>query len=113
MKGHHITPRKTLLKVFTILVALTALTAFTAQIDMGAFNIPLALAIAGVKALLVVLFFMALKYDKPVNALFFGLGIFFAVVFLTFTLFDTAFRGDLGNVGKETISSTEEAEQDE
>ncbi|MXW64689.1 MAG: oxidase [Bacteroidetes bacterium SB0662_bin_6] len=113
MKGHHITPRKTLLKVFVALVALTALTALTAQIDIGAFNIPLALAIAGTKALLVVLFFMALKYDKPVNALFFGLGILFVVVFLTFTLFDTAFRGDLGNVGEEAILNTEGTEQGE
>lgn len=113
MKGHHITSRKTLLKVFAALVALTALTAITAQIDIGALNIPLALAIAGTKALLVVLFFMALKYDKPVNALFFGLGILFVVVFLTFTLFDTAFRGDLGNVGEEAILNMEGTEQSE
>ncbi len=112
MKGHHITSRTTLLKVFVALVALTALTALTAQIDIGVFNIPLALAIAGSKALLVALFFMALKYDKPVNALFFALGVLFVVVFLTFTLFDTAFRGDLGNVGKETIHSMEEGAEE-
>ncbi len=112
MKGHHITSRTTLLKVFVALVALTALTALTAQIDIGVFNIPLALAIAGSKALLVALFFMALKYDKPVNALFFALGVLFVVVFLTFTLFDTAFRGDLGNVGKETIHSMEEGSEE-
>lgn len=112
MKGHHITSRTTLLKVFVALVGLTALTALTAQIDIGVFNIPLALAIAGSKALLVALFFMALKYDKPVNALFFALGVLFVVVFLTFTLFDTAFRGDLGNVGKETIHSMEEGAEE-
>lgn len=108
--GHHVTPKKTLFMVFGALVALTILTGLTAQIDLGAFNVPLALVIAGSKATLVVLFFMALKYDNRVNALVFTLGVVFAVVFLTFTLFDTAFRGDLGNVGTETISDIERME---
>lgn len=108
--GHHVTPKKTLFTVFGALVALTILTGLTAQIDLGVFNIPLALTIAGSKAALVVLFFMALKYDNRVNALVFTLGVVFVVVFLTFTLFDTAFRGDLGNVGTETISDLERLE---
>lgn len=105
--GHHVTPKKTLYVVFAALVTLTILTGLTAQLDLGAFNVPLALAIASSKAALVVLFFMALKYDNRVNSLVFTLGIVFVVVFLTFTLFDTAFRGDLGNVGADTISDIE------
>ena len=109
--GHHIIPKKLLYKVFGALVVLTILTALTAQIDLGPGNVPLALAIAGTKAALVVMFFMALKYDKRVNTLVFTLGTVFAVVFLVFTLFDTAFRGDLGNVGKETISDIQRREE--
>ena len=109
--GHHVTSRQTLLKVFGALVALTALTALTAQIDLGVLNVPLAIAIACTKAALVVLFFMALKYDRPVNALVLALGVLFVIVFLTFTLFDTAFRGDLGNVGSETIEDVERREE--
>jgi cytochrome c oxidase subunit 4 len=108
--GHHVTPKKTLFIVFGTLVMLTIVTGLTAQIDLGALNIPLALTIATSKAALVVLFFMALKYDNRVNALVFALGIVFAGIFLTFTLFDTVFRGDLGNVGSETISDTERRE---
>ncbi|MEX0747488.1 MAG: cytochrome C oxidase subunit IV family protein [Rhodothermales bacterium] len=109
--GHHIVPKGLLYKVFGILVVLTILTAVTAQVNLGGFNVPLALAIAVSKATLVVMFFMALKYDKPVNTLVFMLGIVFAAVFLIFTLLDTAFRGDIGNVGKETISDVQRREE--
>lgn len=110
--GHHVIPKKVLYSVFGALVLLTILTAVTAEfVDIGALNVPLALAIAGSKAALVVTFFMALKYDNKVNTLVFMFGGVFVVVFLTFTLFDTAFRGDLGNVGSETISDMERREE--
>lgn len=101
---HHIIPQSTLIKVFGGLIFLTVVTVLTAQLDLGALNVPLALAIALSKAALVVTFFMALKYDKRVNMLVFVVGTLFVVVFLTFTLFDVAFRGDLGNVSKHTIT---------
>lgn len=108
--GHHVTPKKTLFMVFGVLIILTIVTALTAQIDLGVLNVPLAIAIASSKAALVALFFMALKYDNPVNGLVFTLGIIFVAIFLIFTMFDTAFRGDLGNVGTETISDIERME---
>ena len=68
-------------------------------------------AIAAVKASLVVLFFMHLKYDNPVNALTFTIGTIFVVVFVAITLLDTAFRGDLGNVNPRTVQEIQ-AEQE-
>ena len=97
--GHHIIPFGLLMKVFGGLVFLTIITVLTAtQLDLGVLNVPLALAIAGTKAALVITFFMALKYDNRVNTLVFVVGCIFVCVFLVFTLFDTAFRGDMGNV---------------
>ncbi len=93
---HHITPKRTLFIVFGVLVVLTIVTAVTAQIDLGGFNVPLALAIAFTKAALVLAIFMALKYDNRVNTLIFSVGVVFVVVFLLITLLDTAFRGALG-----------------
>lgn len=93
---HHIIPKKVLFIVFGVLVALTVLTALTAQLDLGGFNVPLALAIAFTKASLVLAIFMALKYDNRVNTLVFSIGAVFVGVFLLFTLFDTALRGSLG-----------------
>ena len=106
--GHHIVPQKVLITVFASLIALTVLTVLTAKfVDIGAFNLPLALVIAGTKAMLVVVFFMALKYDSPINSLIRGIGVVCVTVFLIFTLFDTAYRGDLPNVDAQTISDSE------
>ena len=110
--GHHIIPMKTLLIVFGSLVFLTIFTVITAEyVDIGPFNIVLALAIALTKASIVLTFFMALKYDNRVNTLVFSVGTIFVVVFLTFTLFDTAFRGDLDNVNDQTIEDEQRAEE--
>lgn len=109
--GHHIVPKKTLIRVFLALIALTILTVSVVLVDLGPFNVPIALGIAGIKAGLVVMIFMGLKYDSPMNVLVLTVGILFVVLFLTFTLFDTAFRGDLGNVAAETISETEQREE--
>ena len=107
--GHHIASTKMLVSVFGALIFLTIFTVLTAQVDLGIFNVPLALAIASTKAGLVVAFFMALKYDNRVNTLVFAVGSLFVVVFLTFTLLDTSFRGDLPNTTEGTIME-EEAE---
>ena len=110
---HHIVPLKLLWGVFGALVILTILTVLTAKfVDLGSFNLTLAIIIALTKATLVVSFFMALKWDNKVNLLILALGCIFVVVFLSFTLFDTAFRGDIGNVGKETIMDEQRREEE-
>lgn len=101
--GPHIVPKSVLLKVFGGLIVLTALTVAAAYVPLGPLDVPVAVAIAVVKAGLVVLFFMHLKYDNSVNALTFTIGTIFVVVFVAITLLDTAFRGDLGNVDQRTI----------
>ena len=110
--GHHIIPKKTLISVFVILVGLTILTVVTALgVEFGRLEIPVALAIASTKAALVVIYFMALKYDTPVNSLAFIVGLVFVGIFLVFTMLDTAFRGDLDNVSAQTISEQERIEE--
>lgn len=107
--GHHIIPKKVLFQVFGALVVLTIVTVAVAQVDLGPLTVPVAIAIAVAKAGLVVVYFMALKYDKSVNSMVFTVGTLFVLVFIIFTLFDTAFRGDIGNVGERTITE-EQAE---
>ena len=108
---HHITAYRTLLATFIALVILTVTTVVTSQIDLGAFNVPLALSIAVGKASLVVAFFMGLKYDNKVNLLVLLVGIMMVMVFIIFTLLDTAFRGDLGNVDSQTIEERNRQEE--
>lgn len=109
--GHHITSTRTLVTVFASLVFLTILTVVTSQIHLGPLNVPLALAIATLKGTLVVLFFMALKYDNRVNMLILSVGALFVVVFLVFTLLDTMYRGDLPNTQSGTIMEQQRAEE--
>lgn len=109
--GHHIIPSKTLVAVFGTLVLLTIITVASAQLDLGALNVPIALLLATTKTVLVVSFFMALKYDNRVNTMVFFVGVIFVAVFVVFTLFDTAFRGDLDNVDPETISDRARIEE--
>ncbi len=103
--GHHITPPRTLLTVLAVLAGLTALTVWTGKADWipSVLHVPLALVIATIKVVFVVRIFMGLKYDNRVNSLAFVSSLVFVGVFLTFTLFDTMFRGDLGNVDSQTI----------
>jgi cytochrome c oxidase subunit 4 len=108
---HHITAYRTLLATFIALVVLTVTTVVTSQIDLGAFNVPLALSIAVGKASIVVAFFMGLKYDNKVNLLVLVVGIMMVMVFIIFTLLDTAFRGDLGNVDSQTIEERNRQEE--
>jgi len=110
-EGHHITPFKTLLHVFIALVILTLLTVFTSRIHLGILHIPMAIGIAIAKAALVVSIFMGLKWDNKINAVVLSVGVAFVMIFLAFTLFDTAFRGDLPSTVEGTIM--EQERQDE
>ena len=99
-----------LVTVFGALIFLTIFTVISSRVDLGILNVPLAMLIATTKAALVVGFFMALKYDNRVNSLVFAVGVLFVVVFLSFTLLDTSFRGDLPNTTKGTIMELDAAE---
>jgi cytochrome c oxidase subunit 4 len=60
----HIVPARIYYTIFGILLVCTGLTVAIAFVDLGPLNIVAALAIAGFKATLVVLFFMHVKYSS-------------------------------------------------
>lgn len=62
----HIVPESTFLKVLVALLILTIITVAAAHVDMGKWNILGALAIASVKATLVVTIFMHGKYENSI-----------------------------------------------
>ncbi len=64
---HHINSIKTLTIVILTLVALTILTVVAAQVDLGAFDVPVALLIASIKAAFVVMIFMGLIWQIEVE----------------------------------------------
>jgi cytochrome c oxidase subunit IV len=77
------------------LLILTGLTVGASYIDFGSANVVIALAIASVKASLVALFFMHLRWDKPVNAIIAIAGFLFLGIFLMFDFIDVGTRVDL------------------
>jgi cytochrome c oxidase subunit 4 len=60
--SEHITSPKMYFVIWITLLVLTAVTVGAAFLDLGPFNSVVALTIATIKAVLVVLFFMHLKY---------------------------------------------------
>ena len=89
---HHIVPIETNIKVFVCLLILTVLTVLAAQTDFGQWSIAIAMGIATVKAIVVMLWFMHLKYDNCINKVIVGGAIFFVIVFYVLTAFDIFFR---------------------
>ena len=89
---HHILPLRVYLGVFAGLLVLTAVTVAVSFIHFGAFNLVVAMFVAAVKASLVAMFFMHLKYDNKLYLVVFLIAIAFLAVFIIFTMFDTMER---------------------
>jgi cytochrome c oxidase subunit 4 len=68
MSGH-VSPKSTYYAIFGALMVFTAITVGVAFVNLGAFNFPVALAIALTKATLVILFFMHAKYSSRLTKL--------------------------------------------
>lgn len=85
----HLVPLGTLLGTGITLIVLTVVTVAVRWIDLGEFNIMIALAIAFLKATLVALFFMHLRWDKPFNGFAFIGSVAFVALFMAFALIDS------------------------
>lgn len=104
--GHFIVPVKVYWTVYAALMVLTAVTVGAyylpdvlskiagQPVELGAANVVIAMAIATLKASLVCLFFMQLKYDKKFNLIAFLSSLIFLGLFLGLTLIDIKFRED-------------------
>jgi|GEM_PF-244741 len=90
--GHFVVPAQAYVAVFVALLILTVITVAVAQVDLGAANLPVAMLVATMKASLVALVFMQLKYDNKLNGLVFIFGLLFLSLFFLFTLLDVFSR---------------------
>ena len=86
------------LTIILCLLALTAATVAAAYVNLGQFNIVVALAIATMKATLVVLFFMHAKYVPKRTQLVIIAGIFWLALLLFMTMSDYITRIDYRGV---------------
>jgi len=85
---HHIVSPRLYLLIFGALLLGTAITVGASYIDLGEWNPVIALAIACTKAVLVILFFMHIKYSSRVMMLTVASGFFTFLVLITMTLSD-------------------------
>ena len=84
----HPLPLWMLLGVFAALTFLTVVTVAQSNFNLGSFDIAAVMFIATIKALLVMLIFMHLAFDKPFNIVVFLSSFIFVGLFVTFTLSD-------------------------
>jgi cytochrome c oxidase subunit 4 len=85
----HAVPFPVLVAVFAALLFLTFLTVAATWVNLGELNLWVALGIATLKAALVALYFMHLRYDHPFNGLVFVAALTFLALFLAMTLLDS------------------------
>lgn len=98
MNGHaehadHVLPRSLYFAIFGALMALTILTAAIAYVDLGNMNIVVAIGIAVLKATLVLLFFMHVKYGSRLTWVVIGGGLFWLAILLSMLMLDYSSRG--------------------
>jgi cytochrome c oxidase subunit 4 len=92
-QGHpkvgHVMPLHVLFGVLATLLVLTYVTVAVSWRDYGRFNLWVALGIAVVKASLVVMFFMHMKYEKPFNGIVLVVSMALVMLFIAVALTDT------------------------
>jgi len=85
----HVVPLSLLFAVLGALLVLTVVTVAVTQVDLGALNLVVALGIALVKASLVALYFMHLRWDRPFNAIVLIFALLLVVLFVGLSLLDS------------------------
>ena len=93
MSADHVAPKSLYYAVFAALIVGTLLTYAVARVDMGALNNVVMLTIALTKALLVILFFMHVRWGTRLTWLVVASGFFWLLIMFSITMADFLTRG--------------------
>lgn len=93
MKHPEIAPVRTYVSVWIALLVLTGTTVAVSRIELGPFNLVVAMTIAVIKATLVAAVFMGLRRSSSMTKLFVGAGFFWLAILIVFVLSDYISRG--------------------
>lgn len=88
MSQEKVAPLNDYFIIWAALLALLALTCGSAYVPLGFFNGVINLGIAAIKALLVMVFFMQLKSDRPVIRIFAGAAFLWLAILMGLSLVD-------------------------
>jgi cytochrome c oxidase subunit IV len=97
--SNHIVPLRTYYLVFLALIVCTAITVAVSFVDLGRFNLLVALGIAILKATLVVLFFMHVKYSGKLTWVVVAGSLFWLGILIVMTAGDYLTRVRTGTFG--------------
>ena len=90
--SEHVVPVRIYVAIFLALLVLTGLTTWVAYFDMGPLNTVVALTIAVTKMMLVILFFMHVKYATGLTRIVIISGFFFLAILISLSLSDVLTR---------------------
>ena len=90
--SEHVTPRRTYFAIWAALLVLTYATVAVSRVDWGRLNSVLALTIAVSKALLVVLYFMHVRYSSRLTKLVVVGGFLWLALLIGLTMADEVTR---------------------
>ena len=82
----------TYFRVYAALLALAAATTAVAFVDLGGFSLAAALGIAAAKTVLVILYFMHVRFGSAITRLFAGVAFAFLAILIALTLSDVLTR---------------------
>ena len=85
----HVVPPKLLLAVYGVLLVLTLITVKVTDFELGNFNVWVALTVALIKASVVALYFMHLRWDSPFNGIILIAALFFVTIFIGVAVLDS------------------------
>lgn len=91
--SEHVSSPKNYVLIFVALMVLTGVTVWVAKVDLGWANDVVALTVAVAKALLVILFFMHVRYSTRMTALTAVAGFFWLAILILITMSDYWSRG--------------------
>lgn len=100
MSTAHIGSVRLYVAIFVALLILTGLTVVVAYFDLGLLNTPVALAVAVIKASLVVLFFMGVRHNTPLTKVVVVSGFLWLFILFGLTMGDYLTRTWLGVPGR-------------
>ena len=105
----HVTPLPVYFKTFGALVFLTLLTIGVSRVNLGhSTNLAIAIIIATTKAATVAAMFMHLYADHKFHTAIFASSLVFLLVFVSFTMFDTEFRGRFGAIDGTRVTNIQD-----
>lgn len=112
----HVVSFDLFLKIFIALLILTVVTVAVAKMPMfdfgGNWNIVIAMLIASVKAALVCLFFMHLKYENPVTWLYVGFPVVLLILMVAGIFVDNPYRENPASSASSQPQATHEQAAD-